>query len=285
MKTSIEHLPDDKQRQLQIITETIPKIKSEVEMIILFGSYARRDWVAEKAEDGVHYKYHSDFDILLITPDGESAVIMEASSLRGKIRGMINTPLSLIAHGINCFNKKLEKGEYFFVDIWKEGICLFDAGNVALTQPKELSPIERRELAQEDYDYWFTGAMSFYKGFKFYMEEDELLTAAFQLHQVTERLFAAILLVFTHYKPNTHDLEDLNRAVNGQAPECLEIFPQHTKEEKHLFELLRQAYVGARYKKNYRITRHELEQLQEKVDRLKVLAETLCAKKIDSFVA
>ena len=34
-------------------------------MIILFGSYARNEWVEEKYDEE-HYKYQSDFDILVI---------------------------------------------------------------------------------------------------------------------------------------------------------------------------------------------------------------------------
>ena len=42
MQTNISHLPLEKQRELEQITETI-KTQENVEMIILFGSYTRGD--------------------------------------------------------------------------------------------------------------------------------------------------------------------------------------------------------------------------------------------------
>ncbi len=44
MKTSIEHLPENKQSQLKLAVEIVRKYTSP-EMIILFGSYARGEWV------------------------------------------------------------------------------------------------------------------------------------------------------------------------------------------------------------------------------------------------
>lgn len=53
MKTIIEFLPTIKQQELQAIVQVIRRYP-DVEMIILFGSYARNKWVEEYAEDGIH---------------------------------------------------------------------------------------------------------------------------------------------------------------------------------------------------------------------------------------
>lgn len=62
MKTSLDHLPESKRNELEIITRTIRE-EIEVEMIILFGSYARGNWVEEMEPDGVHYQFQSGFNI------------------------------------------------------------------------------------------------------------------------------------------------------------------------------------------------------------------------------
>lgn len=61
------------------------------------------------------------------------------------------------------------------------------------------------------------------------------------------------------------------------------IFPLNSEENKHLFKLLRKAYVDARYKPSYVITEEELIKLAEQVNELKNLGEKLCLKKITSF--
>ncbi|MCF0075300.1 nucleotidyltransferase domain-containing protein [Dyadobacter sp. CY261] len=69
MKTSLTHLPQHKQEELKTLTEII-QAKVPAEMIILFGSYARGDWVEDFQEK---YEYVSDFDILIVTKDKNSA--------------------------------------------------------------------------------------------------------------------------------------------------------------------------------------------------------------------
>ena len=68
MKTSLEHLPVNKQEELSAIKEIILDCIPKTEMIILFGSYARGDWVEDVyQENGTTYEYISDFDILVVT--------------------------------------------------------------------------------------------------------------------------------------------------------------------------------------------------------------------------
>src|SRR6202022_3128713 len=97
-----------------------------------------------------------------------------------------------------------------------------------LSIPRELSPKERYRFAKEDFDYWFTSANKFFKGFSFYFSEKDYSYAAFMLHQVTERLYSAILLVFTRYKPNTHKLEELRSLVNTLDPCFIKVFALST---------------------------------------------------------
>ena len=57
MKHSLEHLPARKQRHLELIVKII-RAAVDVEMIILYGSHARGDWV----EDAKGQKF-SDYDV------------------------------------------------------------------------------------------------------------------------------------------------------------------------------------------------------------------------------
>ena len=56
------------------------------------------------------------------------------------------------------------------------------------------------------------------------------------------------------------------------------------KTEGKVFKLLEKAYVDARYKKEYRITRKQLEYLGKRVKLLQRLAKKICVEKIESFV-
>lgn len=279
----MNHLPEDKQIQLQravdIILETV-----KPSLLILFGSYARGDWVEALAEDGVHYQYQSDFDLLAVMKNEALALKVERKdSLHNRLSREVNTPTGLIAEDIHFVNRRISNGQYFYTDILREGFILHDSGDFQLAEPKELNVLERKHLAVEDFGYWFGKAHNSSKIVRFCMGEQDYSEAAFNLHQMTERLYAAILLVFTRYKPKTHDLRKLGQRVASIEPQFLSVFPQGTEDEKARFELLRKAYVSARYQPDFKITQQELEWLSARVQRLQTLTETLCQAKIASY--
>ena len=108
--------------------------------------------------------------------------------------------------------------------------------------------------------------------------------AAFLLHQVTEGFYSAITLVFVNYRFRTHDIELLGIKAVGYDAEFAKVFPQDTNPHGKAFKLLKKAYVDARYKKEYRITKKQLEYLAERVKVLQKLTNKICKKKIESFV-
>ena len=63
--------------------------------------------------------------------------------------------------------------------------------------------------------------------------------------------------------------------------DLLKIFPIDTPERKECFELLRAAYIDARYNKNYAISKEQLEYLIERVEKLKKTTEKICLEKIN----
>ena len=66
MKRSLAHLPKHKRDELKEIVAIITEL-ADVEMIILFGSYARGNWVEDVYTEGhITYEYKSDFDILVV---------------------------------------------------------------------------------------------------------------------------------------------------------------------------------------------------------------------------
>lgn len=284
MKTSLDHLPEEKQYELKRAAELIVEAVNPG-LLILFGSYARGNRVEELADDGVHYKYQSDFDLIAVVKNEAAATQVERKdTLHNRLFREIKTPISLIAEDIHFINRWLANGQYFYTDIVKEGIVLHDKCDFELAQARELTPQQRKSLAKEDYDFWISSAKDFFKMYRFAISEKNYNIAAFNLHQVTERFYSAVLLVFTRYKPSTHDLTKLSQRVASIEPRFLTAFPQGSEEEKSLFELLRKSYVSARYKKSFVITESELMYLAERVEYLQDLTETLCMEKIESFI-
>jgi HEPN domain-containing protein/predicted nucleotidyltransferase len=287
LKTKLKHLPEIKRYELSIIKRIIHENCPDIEMIILFGSFARGDWVEDKyQEDHITYEYKSDFDLLLIfNYEGQANSIPLKQKIEKLIRDAnVKTRISLILHTIKFVNNRITRGNYFFNDIKKEGIMLYNAKKHMLSKHKKLNNVERQKNAQEDFEHWYNSAIEFEIDFNNAFSRESYNQAAFLLHQSTERYYHTILLVFTGYKPKTHDLEELGRQAKNLVPEFDKVFPKATKEEKRLFELLQKAYVDARYKRDYTIEKNELEYLGQKVEILKEMTERICTEKIKSFV-
>lgn len=281
MIKGLKHLPKEKQEELQIITKSLEACKG-VEMVILFGSYARGTWVEDLYEEkGTTYEYQSDYDILVVTNKLDIFHQFDIEKkMRRAISGQTETPISLIFHSIKHLNQALDRGNYFFTDIKKEGILLFNSQKFDLREPKILTSEEAKQKAQEYYNQWFTSACEFIEGFEFYYGRNLYHKSAFLLHQSVEHFYVAILLVFTDYRPKEHDLQKLDLKVRN-CDKRFHIFSRKTKEEKHLFRLLQRAYIDARYKiDEYSITKEELEYLANKVYMLKEITVEICKQRI-----
>jgi predicted nucleotidyltransferase len=164
MKTALNHLPERKQQELQRVIEIIRE-EIDLEMLILFGSYARGDWVEDLDPETLQYRYQSDFDLLVVTETPRQADRIEQNiQLSRRLAKTIHrTPVSLIAEDIQFVNRRLRKSQYFYIDIKREGILLYDSGKFQLAEPIEISPKERKQLAEKDFDYWFKNADDFIK--------------------------------------------------------------------------------------------------------------------------
>lgn len=287
MKTSTDHLPQLKTKELKNIVSVIRKSCNDVEKIILFGSYARGNYKEAKDLKPDSKSGHiSDYDILVVTENKEVAI---NSILWSKVSEELqNLDLSaspkVISHDITELNKKLSEGQYFFSDIKKEGILLFDSQKYALADERQLSPQEKQKVAKDHFEHWFSKAEDFLDSFQLMMLKGRFTSSAFHLHQIAESCYKAILLVFTNYTPREHFLEILDKEAGKHHAKLKNIFPKLTKEDEDRFKLLEYAYIGGRYDPEYHISRDDLEILAVNVKKLVNLTEEICKKKIENLI-
>ncbi|MCU7795920.1 MAG: HEPN domain-containing protein [Candidatus Thiodiazotropha sp. (ex Myrtea spinifera)] len=283
MKTRPKHLPPQK---LQYLDEIVAAIRQRpgVEMIILFGSHARGDWVEDEyEEDHVTYEYRSDFDILIVTADksAERNITYDTDLKHQLEPGGRGSRVSYIAHTIHHVNQMLAERRFFFMDILKEGYLLFDSKRYKLARPPKALPAAIRLRHAKDYfKEWMGSADGFLKMARNAMGESEWKIAAFLLHQATERYITCLLLVHTGYRPKEHDMEKLIHQAAGFDPRFQEVFPQQDENDKRLFDLLRRAYVDARYSKSYRISESELHAINTQIVALKTITGEVCQTRI-----
>ena len=276
MKTSLDHLPARKYEELATLVALLREA-GPVEMIVLFGSHARGDWV-EDPETG----YESDYDLLVLV---QSPKVAEDSAVWGPVEARIakleHMPsVSLLVHDYKFVNGQLKHGQFFFSDVANEGVLLFTSGAFTLTAKRAPTPAERLAQATRDFDHRFTSAGRFFQHYEDDLARGWLNESAFELHQAAERYIGALLLVFTAYMPQTHNLDKLADRAAGMQPDLRAVLPRELPEDRRLFDLLKKAYVDARYNTNYRITADELEAIGPRVRELGAVVERVCKEKI-----
>lgn len=285
MKTSLSHLPEKKQFEIQRIAEIILEVV-DPEKIILFGSHAKGTHVNHKyqTKDRIIHEYISDYDFLVVTHNNPEKTYVQEATILDRV-DRYEPPVNLEIHGIDYINEGLGWGQYFFTDIVSEGILLYDKSNVAFAEPRILTPEEEKQKAQDYFDVWFPDSNDFIFGSTAYLERGNYRLGAFSLHQATESLYYTTLLVFTGYKPKLHNLWKLRKKTKQYSEELFTVFKAETsKLEKDLFELLKRAYVEARYnQKNYHISAAELQTLIERIKIMALIVERICKEKIQSL--
>lgn len=279
----MKHLPSQKQAELKTLTHLIKDNCKDTQMIILFGSYARGDYKEAKDLDPNRKTGHiSDYDILVVTSK-------KAVALDHHIWDIINNKIKkynfsahprIITHDIVELNNKLSQGQYFYTDIKKEGVVLFDNGKFELEEEKALEQEERKKIIKEHFEHWFKRSSDFWKTYNTTFKQENYSFAAFFLHQATESAYKTILLVFTNYNPNEHFLEILAKDANKHHPDLTKLFLQETKEQKDRFKLLEYAYIGGRYDSKYQIAKDDLEILAIEVKKLLEITQKICEDKI-----
>jgi len=299
MRTEIDHLPERQQRELarlrEILLEEFDKAianatkphkrDGKVYKIILFGSYARDDWVDEPANG-----YQSDFDILIVVSHEDLTDIADywyvAEDRIARDLG-IARPVNLIVHSLDEVNSALKRGEYFWVDTARDGIVLYELPCHPLATPMPLTPADAYRMAKEYFDHWLALASQSLRTYELQRAEGEAATwrndAAFNLHQATERLYICFLLVRTLYFPRSHNIKFLRSLSEDKDPRLVEAWPRDTKADRARFERLKRAYVEARYSASYAITAEDLEALAASVARLREIVIGLCTERLDEL--
>jgi len=297
MRTDLDHLPANKQRELERVVEILfeefgdatagRKKLGRILKIILYGSYARGGWVDEPY---TAKGYQSDYDLLIIVNQkpltdrvaywakADERLIRELSITR-----TLRTPVNFIVHTLQEVNDGLVHGRYFFMDIARDGIALYEADDTELHKPKPKTPPEALAMAKEYFEEWFPSALVYLNTARDLVSQGRSKEPAFILHQATERLYHCVLLVTTFYTPHVHNLGFLRTQAERLDRRLQHIWPMDSRKERAMFEKLKDAYVKARYSKHYRISEEELAWLGARIEELGQVVHVICQETIASL--
>jgi predicted nucleotidyltransferase/HEPN domain-containing protein len=296
MRDTLDHLPASKQRELAHVVRVLFeefaeataratqawKKKGRILKVVLYGSYARGDWVDDPVGG-----YQSDYDILVVVTDDRLTDVVDYWSAADDrlmrdvtINQALTAPVNFIVHSLNDVNKQLEQGRPFFIDIVEQGVALYEADGFPFVAPVKLPPAKARAEAQKYFDKWFAAASEFLGTAQFAVTQGWENRAAFLFHQATEQFYHCTMLALTLHSPKSHKLNFLRSHSEEIAPELIKAWPRDDKFSRRCFELLRQAYVNARYSPHFKVSDEELGWLGEHVAELQALVKSVCEQRL-----
>ena len=298
MRDDLDHLKPKYQRELALVAAVlreefarlserkvaVRKKNARIVKIILFGSFTSERWIDDKISG-----YKSDYDILVIVNDEEFSEVADywyTAEDRLRDHPHLQREVGLIVHSLSFVNDALRRSKYFFVDIYKQGIELYEhPRSKPLKKPGPLNAEQALEEAEEHYDYWLSLAKSFQKTSNTLQKDQSFRHAAFELHQAVESLYRCYLLVRTNYTPDIHNIEALGKLCHLHDPRFIDVFPGENRRHRRAFQRLKNAYVKGRYSKHYKIEQDELVWLGERVDHLTTLTKAACTDHIAALKA
>lgn len=299
MKTSLDHLPAGKRKELDLVVgvlrdgfaealkrRTMPRFRNgRLLKIILFGSYARGDWTEDRKG-----RYFSDFDILVVVNHddladlekfwgGPDEILLKELASGERLR----TEAKFIVHSLDDVNEQLRLGRYFFTDILRDGITLFEEDGFPFVEPQPLSPQDAYNETKSQFEKWFKGSLNFRLLSQDARRRDMPNEAAFLLHQAAEKAYHGLILALTLYSSKTHRLNLLRDRAEALDSRLTAVWLRTNKFERQGFDLIRRAYVEARYSPHYEISDEHLAWLEDRVAALQEVVAVIARERIEAL--
>lgn len=291
MKRHIDHLPEKQQAEMARIRTTLLtefdasiaggtqtwRKHGKILKIILFGSYARSDWVDEP-ENG----YLSDFDLLIIVSNEKLTdianywYVAEDKILHDTA---IGRTVNIIVHDLAEVNAAIGRGEYFWTDIVRDGVVLYELPGHPLAASQPMTPSNALALAKRYLETKRTDLGAWLEDAERWLNRSgegshARKRAAFHLHQAVETSYILSLLVHTFYFPRSHNIKFLRSLAEDVDKTLVAAWPRETKLERRRFETLKRAYVEARYSDQYDVNTEDLKALFASAEGLAALVSS-----------
>jgi uncharacterized protein len=191
--------------------------------------------------------------------------------------------VGFIVHSRREVNTALKAGQYFFSDIRRDGIVLYELDDEPLAEPALLSPVDEYRVAKEHFDQRFAVSLGLADTSRYAFEKGRHNEAAFLLHQSIEQAYSTLLLTLTNYGPPSHNLTFLRTLAEGRDRRLADAFPRDQQRYRAWFNQVNEAYVKARYSRHYEISEEALLWLGERTVILHDLVEAICREHLEKL--
>ena len=156
-------------------------------------------------------------------------------------------PPNIIVETPVTINRAIRRKHYFFYEIIKDGILLYDNGTFHIGKPEKLPYREIKQYAEEEYEECFPLAEGFLRHGELAYEDGDYKLGSFLLHQACERFYKSFTLVYNGIRPKSHELKVLGAMVRSCSRGFANVFPTNTFEDNKAFDKEYSVLMGVRY--------------------------------------
>ncbi len=292
----LDHLPDKKRRELARILQILffeveqfratklsgKKAAGKVLKVVLYGSYARGDWVEDRSSG-----YRSDYDLLIVVntksfaEEHELWEALEERLLQEQISHRIETPVIPIVHCLSDVNGQLGARPAILYRHRQRRHRALRGARPSAYPAEGADTRGGKGRGTAVFRQTVSRCVCTVSGrLKMLLPIRCQTSAAFDLHQATERFYHCVLLTLTLDSPKSHRIKVLRSQAESADARLVSAWPRDTRSARRSFELLSRAYVEARYSSNYTISNEELQWLVARVKDLQALVETICKERL-----
>ena len=136
--------------------------------------------------------------------------------------------------------------------------------------------------AESDYAMWFERGERHLESFILHRNQGHYRHASYELFQAAEAFYGALLLVFVGEKPWSHDIRMFQRTAVQCDPLFAHVFADEAEDER-LLMLLYMACMGARYDRQFSVSKGNLRRLHRRVKLLRDLVERICRSRLQEL--
>src|SRR5690606_29587895 len=214
----------------------------------------------------IGFKDHNKSLFIIIMEGDCSSLSHELSSMVGKIfQNETDSLYRLFSYGYA--RQQLQDENLFFVVGCKWTNLIYQNSR------KDVDLFHQFRMDKEAFyriGFSFDKEMERIKGFSkgaiFYLENGDLSSSAFMFHQVMQLLFRTVELFMMGKERKSHSIKEHQTYIRPFAPDLGNLFDVGLEEEELLLKLLDEAYLTARYGRNYHINEQQVHIIYKKTD-------------------
>lgn len=183
--------------------------------------------------------------------------------------------LQCFIHHVHTVIEWMDRGHPFYCRYMVRQNLIYSDGSVEIAAAGASAVRQMKQQIRQQFAVSFHKALDFYECAQYLRQRqgEQPILIVFMLNQAVDLGYRSVLENLNGYCKKTHDIRQHMKLAPRCAPALLHIFPDDTKEEKRLLDVLEAAYSGARYDNSYDLPVSTVNTLFERVESFLKIAE------------